>query len=329
MLLLCVINKPIKHKIMKAIIYQQFGGREVLKMVDQAKPVIGPNDVLVKVKAFSINAMDWKIRKGEMKLMSGSRFPKHTGADFSGIIENTGTRVTGLQPGDAVFGVVNNLMKQGVSAEYIAVPASMVWPKPAKLNFSQAASIPVVGTAALTTIQKIGRIKPGTEILVNGATGGFGMFLIQLLKDSAARITAVTSTQGVRFARSLGADSVIDYTLENVLDRKAAYDVVIDLSGKMGYKMARSIMKDKALFLNPTPKPIEIPGALIRNLFTGKKHIVILSSPSTPIIQRLLKAVDQGLQIEISRTFPFGSFLEAYQYAERGSYVGKITIELD
>lgn len=314
---------------MKAIVYQQFGGTDVLQLADQARPVIGPDQVLVRVKAFSVNPMDWKIRHGKMKLMSGSKFPKYTGADFSGTIEKTGPAVTGLRKGDAVFGVVKNLMKQGVSAEYIAVPASLVWHKPAEITFSQAASIPVVGTAALAALQKMGTIHPGAEILVNGATGGFGMFLIQLLKQSGARITAVTSTHGVRFARSWGAHSVIDYTLENVLDRKSAYDIVIDLSGKMGYKTARQIMKEKAIFLNPTPKPIEIPGALIKNLFTSKKHIVILSNPSTKAIEQLLDAVNQGLQIEINKTFPFESFNEAYQYAERGGYVGKVTIEFN
>ena len=161
---------------MKAIVYKQFGSTDVLQLVEEPKPTVKADQVLIKVKAFSINPMDWKIRKGEMKLMSGSKFPKKTGTDFSGIVEETGSGVSHLKKGDAIFGVVNNLMKEGVSAEYITLTASLVWKKPTDISFSQAASIPVVGTAALTALQKMGDIQSSTSILVNGATGGFGMF---------------------------------------------------------------------------------------------------------------------------------------------------------
>src|SRR3954467_4168450 len=115
---------------MKAIIYQKFGSTAVLQTVVQEKPAIQSDQVLIKVKAFSINPMDWKIRKGEMKLMSGSKFPKNTGADFSGTVVDFGISVTGFKIGDEVFGVVKNMMKEGASSEYVAVPASLVWKKP-------------------------------------------------------------------------------------------------------------------------------------------------------------------------------------------------------
>jgi NADPH:quinone reductase-like Zn-dependent oxidoreductase len=266
---------------MKAIVYQKFGAVDVLQTVEQAKPVITANQVLVKVKAFSINPMDWKIRKGEMKLMSGSKFPKHTGTDFAGIVEETGSAVVGLKKGDEVFGVVKNMMKDGVSAEYVAITSSLVWKKPANLSFGQAASIPVVGTAAVTALEKMGQ----TSILVNGATGGFGMFLLQLLKQRGANVTAVTSSPGAAYAKKWGANSVINYEKENVLAQNAAYDIVIDLSGKMGYKTAKQIMKPKAIFLNPTPKPIDIPLSLLGNLFRNKSTWSYFPArlPNTPM----------------------------------------------
>jgi NADPH:quinone reductase-like Zn-dependent oxidoreductase len=313
---------------MKAIVYQEFGTTTVLQTIEQPKPTIKPNEVLVKVKAFSINPMDWKIRKGEMKLMSGSKFPKHTGADFAGIVEDFGSSVTGLKKGDEVFGVVKNLMKEGVSAEYVAVTSSLIWKKPANISFPQAASIPVVGTAAITALEKMGDINSQTNILVNGATGGFGMFLLQLLKQRGANVTAVTSAKGAESAKKWGANSVIDYTKEDVLSRKATYDIVVDLSGKMGYKKAKQIMKPKARFLNPTPKPIEIPIAFFSNLFTSQKHIVILSSPSAKYTDVLLNAVEHGLHIEVNSVFPFAGYKEAYNYAEQGGYIGKVVIEL-
>jgi len=314
---------------MKAIAYHKFGTADVLQTIDQAKPTIAANEVLVKVKAFSINPMDWKIRKGEMTLMSGSKFPKNTGADFSGIIEATGASVRGFNKGDEVFGVVKNLMKDGASAEYVAVPASLIWKKPAQISFAQAASITAVGTAAVTALQKMGTLNSQIKILVNGATGGLGMFLLQLLKQSAAHVTAVTSTQGAAFAKKWGATAVLDYRKDNVLAQKATYDVVVDLSGKMGYKNAKQIMNRKAIFLNLTPKPIEIPLSFLNNLFTGKKHVVILSSPATKYTDVLLHAINNGLEIEVNKVFPFDQYKAAYQYAEQGGYIGKVVIEIN
>lgn len=313
---------------MKAIAYQSFGNTDVLQTVEEPIPAVQSGQVLVKIKAVSVNPMDWKIRKGEMKLMSGSKFPKHTGVDFAGIIEEAGAGVADFKKGDEVFGVVKNNMKEGALAEYVAVPSSLVWKKPAHVSFAQAASIPVVGAAAVTTLQKMGSITAQTKILVNGATGGYGMFLLQLLKQKGAHVTAVASTQSVALARKWGAAVVIDYTRENVLSLKHTYDVVVDLSGKMGYANARQIMKPQALFLNPTPKPIEIPTSIVKNLFTGRKHIVILSKPSAENMRLLTQAIDNGLQIQVSRVFPFAETRQAYQYAEQGGYSGKVAIEL-
>ncbi|MCX2484037.1 NAD(P)-dependent alcohol dehydrogenase [Pedobacter sp. MR2016-24] len=311
---------------MKAIAYHKFGNTAVLQTSDEPAPVIQSNQVLVKVNAVSINPMDWKIRKGEMKLMSGSTFPKHTGVEFAGVIEDAGN--SDFKKGDEVFGVVKNTMKQGALAAYVAVPSTFLWKKPADISFPEAASIPVAGAAAVTILEKMGDIAANTQILVNGATGGLGMFLLQLLKQKGANVTAVANTKAVAAAKKWGADSVIDYTLENVLAGQKTYDIVIDLSGKMGYKSAKKIMKAKSLFLNPTPKPIEIPISLLKNLFTSKKHVVILSQPAAKHIAVLLNAMNKGLQIEINKIFPFTQSVAAYQYAEKGGVIGKVVIEL-
>jgi len=320
------LSYQLKDSKMKAIAYHKFGNTAVLQTVAEAIPTIKSNQVLVKVSAVSINPMDWKIRKGEMKLMSGSKFPKHTGVEFAGIIEEVGN--SNFKKGDEVFGVVKNPMKEGALAEFVAVPSISVWKKPATISSAQAASIPIVGAAAVTMIEKMGDINTNTEILVNGATGGLGMFLLQLLKQKGGAITAVASTKAVEFATRWGATTVIDYTLENVLSGNKSYDIIIDLSGKMGYENARKIMKRKSIFLNPTPKPIEIPISLFKNFFTGKKHVVILSAPSSKNIGVLQNAIDKGLQIEINKIFPFTQSVEAYDYAEKGGVVGKVAIKL-
>jgi NADPH:quinone reductase-like Zn-dependent oxidoreductase len=314
---------------MKAIAYQKFGNTDVLQMVEETKPAVQAHQVLVRVKAVSINPMDWKIRNGEMKLMSGSKFPKHTGVDFAGVVEATGSAVTDFKNGEEVFGVVKNNMKDGALAEYVAVPATNIWKKPAPLNFAEAASVPTVGIAAVTALEKMGKLDADTQILVNGATGGFGMFLLQLLRKKNVNITAVANAKSVDFAKKWGATTVIDYTKENVLAQKKIYDIVIDLSGKMDYANAKQIMKSRSLFLNPTPRPIEIPASIFKNLFTGKKHIIVLSKPSAERMNVLLNAIANGLQIEVNKVFPFDQSVEAYRYAEKGGVPGKVTIEMN
>jgi NADPH:quinone reductase-like Zn-dependent oxidoreductase len=314
---------------MKTIAYQEFGGTAVLQTIDEPIPTVQADQVLVKIKAVSINPLDWKIRKGEMKLMSGSKFPKHTGTDFAGIVDAVGASVTNVKKGDAVFGTVKNNMKEGVLGEYVAVPSTLIWRKPAAISFVQAASIPTVGAAAVMALQKIGKTTPQSRVLINGAAGGFGMFLLQLLKLDGVNTTAVAATQAVSIVNRWGANSVVDYTKENVLTKADTYDAVVDLSGKMGYKNARQIMKANAVFINPIPNPVDILITPIENLFSSKKHLVLLSTPAKETIDRLVKAIDNGLEIEVSKVFPFAQSKEAYAYAEKGGYVGKVAIELN
>jgi NADPH:quinone reductase-like Zn-dependent oxidoreductase len=312
---------------MKTIAYKEFGGTAVLQTMDEPIPAVHADQVLVKVKAVSLNPLDWKIRKGEMKLMSGSKFPKHTGADFAGVVEEVGASVTSFKKGDEVFGLVKNNMKEGALGEYVVVPAAFVWKKPANINFIQAASIPTVGFAAAMALEKMGNITSSSRILINGASGGFGMFLLQLLKGQA-NTTAVTGTAATSTAKAWGANSVVDYKKENVFSTGNTYDVVVDLSGKMGYKNARRIMKPSAVFINPIPNPVDILTTPIMNLLRGKKHIVLLSAPAQGYVDRLLHAINNGLEIEVSKVFPFAQSREAYAYAEKGGYIGKVAIEL-
>jgi NADPH:quinone reductase-like Zn-dependent oxidoreductase len=314
---------------MKTIVYKEFGGASVLQTIEEAKPSVKADQVLVKVKAVSINPLDWKIRKGEMKLMSGSKFPKHTGIDFAGIIEETGSAVTNVKKGDEIFGTVKNNMKEGALGEYIAVPFTHVWRKPGNINFVQAAAIPAVGFAAAMTLEKIGNVSTDSRILINGAAGGFGMFLLQLLKSKGANTTAVVGTSAIATALEWGATSVVDYKREDVFSKGIYYDAVIDLSGKMSYTKAKQIMKPRSVFINPTPQPVDILISPVKNLFRGKKHIVLLSTPSEKYSNVLLNAIDTGLKIKVSKVFPFAQSKEAYTYAEQGGTIGKIAIELD
>lgn len=312
---------------MKVVQYDRFGGIEVLGLSEMNVPAITADQILVKVKAVSINPMDWKIRKGEMKLMSGRKFPKRVGADFAGWIESIGSNVHQFQQGDEVFGVVN-LMKEGALGEYVAVSATSVWKKPASLNFLQAASIPVVGCGAHMAMLDIAGAAPGKSILINGATGGMGMFALQLAKLQGAQVTAVSSGEGLQFAARWGADEVIDYTKSNVLAMGKRYDVIFDLAGKMGFTAAKNSLTRKSVFINPVPKPIQIITTPIVNLFSSQKNKVLLSGPNDRAIGDLLKAIGNGLEIVVSKSFSMDQVKEAYAFAEKGGYIGKLAFAL-
>jgi NADPH:quinone reductase-like Zn-dependent oxidoreductase len=178
-------------------------------------------------------------------------------------------------------------------------------------------------------LQKMGKITANSRILINGAAGGFGMFLLQLLKLKGATTTAVVGTNAVDIVKEWGANTVIDYKKEDVLTKGISYDVVVDLSGRMGYNNARRIMKSKSMFINPIPNPVDILTNPIKNLFRGKKHIVLLSAPSAQYIDELLNAIANGLKIEVSKVFPFTQSKEAYEYAEKGGTIGKAVIEVN
>lgn len=197
---------------MKAVVYSGYGSPDVLKCVDVEKPSAGDDEVVVKVRAASANAPDWRIVKGKpfaIRLMFGLRKPKiKPGVDLAGEVEAVGRNVTQFKPGDAVFGVT-----RGAFAEYVCASESRLVVKPDNVTFEQAACVPVAGYTALQGLRDKGKIQPGQSVLVNGASGGVGTFTVQIAKALGARVTGVCSTTNVEMVRSIGADHVIDYTV--------------------------------------------------------------------------------------------------------------------
>jgi NADPH:quinone reductase-like Zn-dependent oxidoreductase len=216
---------------MKAVIQDRYGSADVLEFRDIDRPVPAADEVLVRVRAASVNAYDWHLMHGDPvigRTMMGLRRPKAPvrGRDFAGVVEAVGSGVTGLRPGDEVYGEAD-----GAFAEFVCAKDSMVGPKPADLTFEQAAAIPLAGNTALIGLRDVARLQRGHSVLVNGASGGVGTFAVQLAKAYGAEVTAVCSTRNVELVRSLGADHVIDYKLEDFTRGGRRYDVVLDLVG--------------------------------------------------------------------------------------------------
>lgn len=230
---------------MKAIVHRCYGSPDVLVMENVAKPIPAHNEVLVKVRAASVNAVDWRNLRGEpyiLRLRDGFGSPKDVrlGADFAGIVEAVGKDVTRFRPGDEVFGG-----QRGAFAEYVSVKADgALVLKPANLTFEQASAAPLAAITALQALRDKGRLRaPGQKVLINGASGGVGTFAVQIAKALGAEVTGVCSTRNVQTARSIGADHVVDYTREDFTRSNRHYDLIIDIAGSRSLREYRRVLK--------------------------------------------------------------------------------------
>ena len=217
---------------MKAIVYYNYGPPDVLQLEEIEKPVPNDNQVLVKIRAVSVNPYDWHFMEGipyiARLLAFGPLKPKspRLGVDFSGTVEAVGKNVTQFKPGDEVFGG-----KGGAFAEYVVIAEKFLVTKPANITFEQAGSVQIAGLTALQGLRDKGKIQPGQKVLINGASGGVGTFAVQIAKHLGAHVTGVCSGRNVELVRSLGADHVIDYTKEDFTKSGQRYDVIIDNVG--------------------------------------------------------------------------------------------------
>ena len=312
---------------MKNVIYNRYGNSDVLQVVESQIPALPESGILIRVKAVSINPLDWKIFKGELKMMSGSKFPKGVGIDFSGIIEKTASNVSTFKKGDEVFGLLD-VFKGGALAENIVVREKDIAIKPKNISFEQAAALPVVGSSALQIFSKLVSAESGTEILVNGATGGIGMIVTQLAKQKGARVTAFTSSKGIILAKQWGADEVFDYKKQNILSVGKTFDVVVDLSGKLSFNDAKSLLKAQGTFISTIPSLKAIIGSFLNNIFPGKKVRVLLLKPTRDDLDLLVKLAQDGLDIIVDKTYPITNVKAAYDEVAKGGLLGKAVITL-
>jgi NADPH:quinone reductase-like Zn-dependent oxidoreductase len=224
---------------MKAIVQQQYGSEETLRLQDVDAPQIGDEEVLVRVHAASIHVGDWVLMSGKpfvMRMATGLRRPKQPipGTDVAGTVEAIGANVKSFQPGDEVFGWV-----AGAFAEYAVATEDHLVTKPADLTFEQAAAVGVSASTALQLLRDQGHVQAGQKVLVNGASGGVGTFAVQIAKALGAEVTGVTSTRNVELVRSIGADHVIDYTQEDFTKGGARYDFILDNVGNHSLSQTR------------------------------------------------------------------------------------------
>jgi NADPH:quinone reductase-like Zn-dependent oxidoreductase len=313
---------------MRKVLYNRFGDEQVLEVREQPTPTIAKNQLLIQVKTTSINPLDWKIYGGQMKLLSGSKFPKGVGIDFAGVVTQVGPSVTRFQVGDAVFGLLD-IFKGGALADYVVVTEADIALKPATISFDQAAALPVAGLAALQIVDQLAAIGQGHEVLINGATGGVGLFAIQLAKKRGARVTAVAGPAGIQRATQLGADVVIDYTKQDISRLTQRFDTLIDLSDKLAFRAAKKLLKPRATFVNTLPSPQGLVLSFLHNLFSSRKRKILILKPTMAGLNTLAALAQDQLQIPVEQVYALANIRRAYQETSRGNVKGKAVVVLD
>ena len=333
-------HRPTPSNPMKAITHCEYGGPEVLKVEEIEKPVPNDNQVLVKVRANSVNPLDLTIR-GPLLLrpLFGLRKPKDTrlGVDYSGTVEAIGKNVTNFKPGDEVFGG-----KNGAIAEYLCALADRaVVLKPASMTFDQAAAVPVAAITALQGLRDQGKIQSGQKVLINGASGGVGTFAVQIAKSFGTEVTGVCSTRNVDLVRSIGADHVIDYTKEDFTKTDQRYDLIFDLVGNHSFSERRRILNPNGICVMAglggagwhegfaTRLLGELNGYL-RSRFVSQKFIAYIAQFNKADMSILADLMQTGkITPVIDRTFRFSETADALRYLETGHARGKVVINLE
>ncbi len=314
---------------MRAIVYHRYGSRDVLALEDVADPGLpGRGDVRVRVHASSINPVDGKVRRGELKLIAGGKFPKHPGLDFSGVVEAVGEDVTGFAVGDAVYGGARG-MSDGALAEHAIVKAAAIAHKPLTLDHCVSAGVPTVAIAALQVLRDMVAIKSGDHVVVNGCTGGVGLFALQIARNAGARVTGVCGTDGVATARDFGAETVIDYRTGDLMTDALSAQAILELSGHLAFGDAERLLDEGGLYVDFSPSPAALVGNAIANPFRHHKHVFAMTAAKTADLKHLAQAIESGtLRAAPTQVLPLERFAEAFEWAEGGGVIGKVVVKI-
>jgi len=321
---------------MKAIVQDTYGSPDVLQLREIDTPVVGADEVLVRVHAAGVDQGVWHLMAGMPYLMRiagfGLRAPKNPvrGYDVAGRVEAVGENVTRFQPGDEVFGTC-----RGSFAEYARARADRLAPKPANLTFEQAAAVPISGYAALQAVRDQGRVRPGQRVLIIGAGGGVGTFAVQLAKAYGAEVTGVCSTTKTDLVRSIGADHVIDYIREDFADGRNRYDVILDIAGNRSLShLRRALAPEGTLVIVGGEGGGRWLGGIDRQLrahvlspFVRQKLGTWISTERKEDLEELHELLEAGtVRPVVDRTFPLSGVPEAIQYLRDGRARGKVVI---
>jgi NADPH:quinone reductase-like Zn-dependent oxidoreductase len=318
---------------MKAILYTKYGPPDVLELHDIEKPSPKEGEVLVRVHAASINALEWRrftLPKLLVRIIGGGiREPKDKslGADFAGHVEAVGAGVTQYKPGDDVFGI-----RRGSFAEYVCAPEKLIAMKPTNISFEAAAAIPLAGLTALQALRDSGRLQAGQKVLIHGAGGGVGTFAVQIAKSLGSEVTAVCGPRNLEVVRSAGADHVMDYTKEDFTKSGQPYDLIIAANGYRSIFDYRRALKPTGIYVVVGGDLTQMLQALVLGPFlsrSGRKMTGMMTRPNRDDLAFLKDLIEAGTFVPVvDRCYPLARAAEAHRYVLEGHVRGKVILTL-
>jgi NADPH:quinone reductase-like Zn-dependent oxidoreductase len=322
---------------MKAIVYHNHRSPDPLRLEEIERPTPGNDEVLIKVRAASVNPIDYHLVRHPlmrrlMLAMSKSKINR-PGRDVAGEVEAVGSKVTHFKPGDAVFGLCG-----GAFAEYACAAASALVIKPDNSSFEQAAAVPLAGLTALQALRDKAQVQPGQKILINGAAGGVGTFAVQIARSFGAEVTGVCSSRNVGMVRSLGADHVIDYTRKDFTKGGEHYDLIFDLVANHTFSACRNVLKPRGIYIGAgmVGLPVSMIGILTRlitervaSLLASQKSVSFMAKLSKDDLVILSQLMEAGkITPVIDRTYALSEVMDAIRYMEERHARGKVVIAL-
>ncbi|MDD9892903.1 MAG: NAD(P)-dependent alcohol dehydrogenase [Gammaproteobacteria bacterium] len=329
---------------MKAIVINKFGTADALEVVtNHPKPAILDNQVLIQVHAAGVNPLDYKARKGQLKALQGSNFPLVLGNDASGVVAAVGASVTQFKVGDEVFAFTDASAKpswtgfaeSGAYAEFAVTREDTLALKPKQMSHIEAASMPLAALTAYQALQKVG-LKAGMNVLVNGASGGVGIFAVQLAKHAGCQVTGLCSERNFEMVKNLGADAVIDYKTSPIAALEEQYDVVYDVADTTSYMQCRHLLSPTGVYISNAnlTKPLNMLSTWLFPLLGifGLKQRTNFAwvTPSGKDLSAIAKIVDQGaLHTVIDSSYEMTDASAAHQRCESGRVAGKVVIVIN
>tara|TARA_R110000868_G_scaffold304437_1_gene564958 strand:+ start:4136 stop:5110 length:975 start_codon:yes stop_codon:yes gene_type:complete len=317
---------------MKSIIYDTYGSADVLKLIKTSIPKPGPNELLIKIISSSVTAADWHLRKADpilVRFMNGLLAPKQKvlGQEFYGEIIEIGESVTRFKPGDKIFGSTG--LKTGAHSEFIALNEDSVISKVDRdIENESLATIPIGAMTALFFLKK-GGLKKGDRVLINGASGSVGSYAVQIAKANGATVTGVCSTRNVKLVREIGADRVVDYKKERLVNDFHHYDIIFDTVGNLSYRSAKQLFTSEGHFIS-TAFNLELMWAMMMNTFRkGHKVFTGVTKESQELLDEIKDLVkSKKLKAVIEKTYSMEEIKEAHNHAESGHKQGNIILAI-
>ncbi|MCF8226293.1 MAG: NAD(P)-dependent alcohol dehydrogenase [Bacteroidales bacterium] len=311
---------------MKAVYIEQYGGPENLVYGEIDRPVPGKHGLLIKMKAVSVNPVDWKVRNGRLKFITGKKFPFVVGSELSGVIEQTGEGVLKFKKGDRVYALLG--YRGGACAEYVAVKEKQAIGIPDEMSFEDASTIAIAGLAAYQAFTIHYQVKPGDEVLVNGGSGGVGSYAVQIAKILGARVTAVCSERNREYVTELGADEVINYREEDFRERISAYDVILDAASNASFREVRNSLTKGGMLIKLNLSSRSLVTQVMTKLFSSRKLKLILVKNRKQDLQWIIDQIVEGkIRVFIEKVYPLEKTREAQEQSQTGRVRGKLVIK--